>query len=253
MGLPNYNLHYDNSPSSAGGVAIYIKSSLQYKVCPNARIDVEDCESLFIEISPNSDSKNAKSRVFIVGCVYRHPRPSTSLFMERLCNKLITLTDNNTPVVLMGDINIDVSKTLDKTAQNYMNMLSIIGCVNHINMHTRLSGNSQSCLDHILSNIDGKGIICGVINEPITDHLPTFAFMKNALGPCSSTNMQGCNNPMWRFYDDRKKDKFLEVLEENLKKVDLSLEPDNLLESLIAATNTSIDECFPLKDGEPKN
>ena len=62
VGLPNYDLHYDNSPSNAGGVAIYIKSSLDCKVRPNVRIDIEDCESIFVEISPNSDSKNAKSK-----------------------------------------------------------------------------------------------------------------------------------------------------------------------------------------------
>ena len=52
---------------------------------------------------------------------------------------------------------------------------------------------------------------------------------------------------MWRFYDDEKKDIFLQVLEENLSGIDLSKDPGTLLEALTKATRKSIDQCFPLK------
>ena len=146
VGLPHYDLHYDNSPSNAGGVAIYTKTSLKCLVKTETRINIEDCESLFLEISIPSDSSNVNSKIksLIVGCIYRHPRPTTCRFIEELCNKLMFFSAKNIPVVVMGDINIDVSKTSDKTVQYYINTLSSVGCENFINLYTRISGSSKA-------------------------------------------------------------------------------------------------------------
>ena len=52
---------------------------------------------------------------------------------------------------------------------------------------------------------------------------------------------------MWRFIDERKKEKFLDILEQNLKNIDLSAHPEKLLDSLTSVTKASIEKCFPLK------
>ena len=52
MNLPNYGIHYDNSPSDAGGVAIYIKQGVFNKciVKHDLKLNVTDCESIFLEV-----------------------------------------------------------------------------------------------------------------------------------------------------------------------------------------------------------
>ena len=249
VGLPNYNIHFDNSNTNAGGVAIYIKESLQYKIRTDFRLATEDCESFFLEVSISNtlpDNLNAQQKSLIIGCVYRHPRPTIPCFTDELCDKLMMSCNQNTPFIILGDINIDVSKSSNKQVQYYMDTLASIGCKNFINSNTRFSGSSQSCLDHALSNIDDDNLCSGVINEPISDHLPIFVIAKNILD--SPMKTKASENKKWRFYDDRKKEQFLSVLEENLANIDLTLEPDDLLESLTNATKVSIEKCFPLKE-----
>ena len=52
---------------------------------------------------------------------------------------------------------------------------------------------------------------------------------------------------MWRFIDERKREQFLNILEQNLKNIDLSAHPEKLLEYLTTATKDSIEKCFPLQ------
>ena len=49
--IDNYDLKYDNSPTDAGGVAIYIKKGIfkSSVVKKNLRLNVPECESIFIE------------------------------------------------------------------------------------------------------------------------------------------------------------------------------------------------------------
>ena len=47
---PDYDLVYDNSPTNAGGVAIYVKHDIKFTVKRELKLEVDDCESLFIEL-----------------------------------------------------------------------------------------------------------------------------------------------------------------------------------------------------------
>ena len=217
------------------------------KVNSDTKFNVEDCESLFIELSLSSCTNPSKNIPLLIGCVYRHPRPTTSLFADVFCEKLSKYVDRNIPFIILGDINIDVSKASNSDVKYYINMLSSIGCKNFINIHTRISGNSRSTLDHILSNIEPDNILSGVINEPITDHLPIFAIVRNILSS-KMVKTPEKDSYFWRFYDDNKKDQFLQVLEDHFREIDLSQDPEKLLEALTSATRRSIDLCFPLKE-----
>ena len=52
--------------TSAGGVGIYVKSSISYNLKPTINIDLSSVENLWIEIEIN------KKKLVIVGVVYRH-------------------------------------------------------------------------------------------------------------------------------------------------------------------------------------
>ena len=86
----------------------------------------------------------------------------------------------------------------------------------------------------------------GVLDFPISDHLPVFALIKNQTNALKR-KIDKKNEVMWRFFDERKKEKFLSILEENLKSIDQSNHPDKILDELTDATKSAIQTCFPLK------
>ena len=78
---PEYNLVFDNSPTSAGGSAVYIKKGLNYIVKNECRLEIEDCESIFLELDLHS---NGSTATILIGCIYRHPRPTVNDFCEEM-------------------------------------------------------------------------------------------------------------------------------------------------------------------------
>ena len=245
--IPSYELHYDNSKTSAGGVAIYVHESItNFKIKSEMKIDVPDCESLFTEINFDKNKSGMKNSL-LLGCVYRHPRWATSLFIDRLCERLAIYSDQNIPILLIGDINLNVLDVSSNRSQNYINMLASINCQNIVDVPTCFTDKSQTCLDHVITNIEEENIVHGVLDDSPTNHLPVFAILKGII----DSSVKKCNikndKTKWRYIDDRKKDQFLEILAEKLSKIDLSEHPENILISLTKKTQEAIEICFPLK------
>ena len=96
---------------------------------------------------------------------------------------------------------------------NYLNMLASVGCKNLIDVPTCFDKGSQSCLDHIITNVDDDNIIHGAIDETLTNHLPVYAIYKSGGDKYRSQNDE--KTAKWRYIDDRKKDLFLIMLEKN--------------------------------------
>ena len=252
VNLPNYELCYDNSKTSAGGVTIYIHESIKdFDIKSELKIDVHDCESLFLEIrfdkSKSNDKTSNTKKSLLVGCVYRHPRWATSLFIDRLCEKLAIYSAKNIPIVLVGDFNLNVLDRSCNRAQNYINMLSSIGCHNMVDVPTCFSDTSQTCLDHVITNIEKENISHGVLDDSPTNHLPVYAILKGITDPSIKKQKEKNNEAKWRNIDERKKEKFLEILAEKFATLDLDEHPENILFSLTRKTQEAIDVCFPLK------
>ena len=66
--LENFNIEHVPTESANGGVLLYIRKAINYKLRPDLMIyKKREMESVFIEII----QKNSKNMV--VGCIYRHP------------------------------------------------------------------------------------------------------------------------------------------------------------------------------------
>ena len=82
VSIDGFELKYDNSPSDAGGVAIYIKNNVfkSVTVKKDLRLNVPECESIFLEINTFSKKTPTKKNPdkLLLGCTYRHPRPTLS-------------------------------------------------------------------------------------------------------------------------------------------------------------------------------
>lgn len=83
-------------------------------------------------------------------CLYRVPHSNLVTFFNKLELLLYTLTKNNKLVIIAGDINIDILKNTEVTIK-YKDILLNYNFKLHINLPTR----QKSCIDHILSNLNG--------------------------------------------------------------------------------------------------
>ena len=139
---------YIDSPTSAGGVAVYISSELRFNILFNLSLDIDGCENIWFKLC-HSD--------ILLGVIYRHPR-SNKLFTDQLNKTLEQLKPSK--VYLIGDMNINLSPIFDvsnndsnvNSANEYVNMLASNGYFPLITLPTRVTAVSSSIIDHIITN-----------------------------------------------------------------------------------------------------
>ena len=118
--IPGYKMVLENSPTNAGGTAIYISNDLQYNERPDIKFDYPNCEACFIDI----ECKSNHNPVF--GALYRHPGHNARPFCSYLGEFLEVFAERGIQLTIMGDINIDMNRTNTLTTE-YMNTLSSLG------------------------------------------------------------------------------------------------------------------------------
>ena len=86
-----------------GGTGLYIRDSLEYKLCSDCIIsDPDTIESLFVEIQiPNG--KN-----IIVGTIYRPPNQNLEAFLDKFNSIISIISKDNKHCYLMGDFNLNL-------------------------------------------------------------------------------------------------------------------------------------------------
>lgn len=156
---------------SHGGVALYINSSLPYAVRNDVTISTEWCESLFVEVPSDYTSRDIvphKTKSILVGIIYRSPQNKKEHFLAELERVLCSYRDSKTQIIIMGDINIDVSQN-DSSSFNYIDLLTSQGLEQLIKSPTRISSSKRSILDHIIIDYSSTTFKTGTILSDITD------------------------------------------------------------------------------------
>jgi hypothetical protein len=160
-----------------------VKLGLKFNLKPQLSIFVDRVfESIFIEIQP------ATSPNFIVGSVYRPGNnpllTATEQFAQfsdlfsNLCNKLSSLSHNS---YICRDINLDVLQYNSNTNVNdYVNLLFSYGFIQTATNPTRISNNSATLIDHVLTNAISNMLESVIITTKISDHFPIIHFRKNS-------------------------------------------------------------------------
>ena len=91
-----------------------------------------------------------------------------------------TITRENKEVFLMGDYNIDMTKT-DTHPLKLINTLASYSFHSHINNRTSIADTSRTLLDNIFSNsIDVNYFTNGILYYDISDHLPIFTISNHS-------------------------------------------------------------------------
>jgi len=96
----------------------------------------------------------------------------------------------------MGDFNIDISND-DNRGIDFLNTLYSSSFYPTIDKHTRVTENSRSKIDNIITNLQNLGCKSGVILSDISDHYPVVFFtnwIKGVSDPCTKRKVKVINN-----------------------------------------------------------
>ena len=146
-----------------GGVGVYISEELNVK--RRYDLETEEIECIWFEIVyPNTKS-------FIVSVMYRPPDTSNYLsaeFNNILTNKLTSIATENKELVVIGDINCNYH--VKEQCKDIKNIFSLFGLKQLIRESTRVTENTSTLIDLILSNKCSTIVKTSVIPCDISDH-----------------------------------------------------------------------------------
>lgn len=170
--LPNINgykkIERHRKNSRGGGVAIFLKNNLCFKIREDLSIFEEGIfESLFIEIS-------LSKKTYVIGEIYRPPNSNVQSFMDHY--KFITekVIVENKELLVGSDQNLDLIKLDTQThIQEFLDMNYSNGILPVIDKPTRVTHQTATLIDNIYCTDMGL-YESGVLRSYITDHFPIF-------------------------------------------------------------------------------
>ena len=181
--IEGYEIERADRNRRGGGGACYIRKNISYN-----RIEPfsQDVENVFLEILL------PKTKPFIVGIFYRPPDQYS--FLEKISVDFEKLNSLNREIYILGDINIDLlSKgkyvfdqknslfddvNVNTLFKKYKEFCSSFGLVQLIKVATRITSESSTLIDHILTNMSGKISQSGVIDIGVSNHNLVFCTRK---------------------------------------------------------------------------
>ena len=128
--IPFYDFFRHESPSNAGGVGIYVKQNLNYRLRADILRNVPKCEDIWIEVSTYHGS-------IISVVIYRHPKTDFKIFLDSLRDVLVELDNKKQKYVFSDNININFKlASTNSKVKNYFNLLNALGSKFLINVPT---------------------------------------------------------------------------------------------------------------------
>ena len=160
-------VHVKSKYGRAGGVAVYI--NVQIKFSQVQYFDFCGSETIWIKLRL---SKNNKS--LLIGTIYRHPKENMNNFIEDFSECLEKLASEDTTFYILGDINININESSKEAllVKKYTHAIISSGAVSLITKPTRVTDNSATTIDHIITNDVNHDIVPRVICNSMTDHYP---------------------------------------------------------------------------------
>ena len=235
---------HNNTQTHFGGTGIYILESFNFQNRKDLEINISgECEASFIELDLASGStKNP----IIICSMYRHPHNNHDEFYDTL-SRIV----HKIPIFIAGDMNINVSSQ-DAVSQQYKNLILSVGLRNLVaNQYTRITDQSETTIDHILTNLPNENISsAGVVQWEVADHLSIYVKAK-----LSHSQQLKMDPPSFkRFFHESKKETFCNTFCTNLTNADICFsfdsnanDPNLVLEKLTEVIKNSYNEVFPLR------
>ena len=210
ISIPGYIFVHEDTTTSAGGVAMYIKININYSIDFNIKFEISGSKSLCINIENDIVGK------LTVGVIYCHPvydKDSIGKFIESIENVHRKIISQKQYFFVMGDINIDLLKIeKNENSRNYANSSISSSCKCQINIPKRVNINSATLVDHAYTSLLKNILLSGVLVTDISDYYPIlFSLISNA-----GKNYKTEKHVMVRDFTAFSKDKFNKTLQEAL-------------------------------------
>lgn len=237
--MNGYELNYMCRKNKAGGgVALYVDIRLDYKVveCMSAVVD-DITECITVEIGME------KKKNVLVSCIYRTPGTSIDTFGDWM-EKMFAST-NQKVMFICGDINVDLlNPNKHKSTEEFINTIYSLGLHPKITKPSRITAQSATLIDNILTNVLEDKIVSGLLVNDISDHLPVFAVYD-----CSHKENKDSNKFIYkRARNEGSMTLFRnELLKQNWNEVYGVEDIDIAYESFLKTFNTLYDKHCPMK------
>ena len=194
--IRGYDIVTNDRSRRGGGVCIYLRSTISYKIQNDLVPD--DIEAICLEISkPNS-------RNFIVASVYRPPS-STSEFFLTFEKMIKMIDDENKELHILGDLNCNMLTNIsNQPTKTLKGILETYQLSQPITEATRITTSSCTLIDHYITSMPEKIVQSGVIHTGISDHSLIYGIRK--IHPVLSTRKKAKKvevRNMKRFNEER--------------------------------------------------
>ena len=148
LDIPKYNFFHIDSPTPAGGAAIYVNKVLKAIPRPDLKIDLPFVESCWVKIDPNNNRKH-----IMIGCIYKHPPANVEEFTLKFNEFLNKLNPSKYDMYIMGDMNIDLLKYHShQQTERYLDMIYSLDLLPVITKPTRITNHTATLIQHIYTN-----------------------------------------------------------------------------------------------------
>ena len=137
----------------------------------------------------------------IVGCVYRHPSMFVDEFNKHFLTPLLEkATQENKPILLLGDFNIDLLQVKsNKDVSEYFDLTSQFNLLPHIILPTRVTETTSTVIDNIFFSSAECDTLSGNIISSISDHFPQFLVLKDLTVVKPTNNVSFARD--WKNFD----------------------------------------------------
>ena len=234
--------------------------SLSLASCRNRDRMIEICsEDVCTVVSAISDEIEnivfdmllPKTKPILVGFLYRPP--DQSKFLDKLSTAISrSNTFDNQEVYILGDFNINLmnkQKHIPNGIKRYKEFCSLYGLEQLISTPTRVTMNSSSTLDHILTNSTDRVSQSGVIDTGLSDHQLIYCTRK-----ITRTKFNSHKNITIRSLKNYSQDVYLEELNKiNFPDYSKFTDINDAYSDFIGKVSSTIDKIAPMKGIRIKN
>ena len=161
INIDNFSVFRNDRNRHGGGVALYVHND--YKPSP-VNFDSQT-ECIWVNV-------RYKNRKFVLGSLYRPPS-STADYHDSLFNDIEHISSTSIDLVLMGDLNYDISNSYDMVKVSEIETLFQLN--QHIRQPTRVTNHSSTTIDHIYISKHIKPTLSGVLPVTLSDHYIIFS------------------------------------------------------------------------------
>ena len=151
-----------------GGVSVFVRNQFKYIERPDLGAFNTDIECIFIELIVDMDH-------VLIGSLYRPPNTNSTAFLEYLDTVLELCSKEKKKLYLLGDFNLDLLKHDSHDVTNrFLNLMYSNVLLPLINRPTRVTCNTATLIDNIITNVLDNNCISGIYPTDISDHFPVF-------------------------------------------------------------------------------